>query len=109
MQTYNQIPSLFNTILYWRPECLIYDGEDEKATKWSQWQTDIECKVNGIHSIPLKNAVYIETLAVLIHASLAKATNMTEQELQEIVSSFVMFMDDLPEMPTLVCSAKLGI
>lgn len=40
-----------------------------------------------------------ETFAVLIHASLAKAR--TEQELQELVSSIAMFVDEHPEMPTL--------
>jgi len=38
---------------------------------------------------------------ILIHASVTKAANVTEQQLQEIALSLEMFVDELPEMPTL--------
>jgi FtsP/CotA-like multicopper oxidase with cupredoxin domain len=46
--------------------------------------------------------IFLLVFVLILHASqLAKATIITEQKLQEIASSIEMFVDELPEMPTL--------
>lgn len=45
--------------------------------------------------------VFLVLCVLISHASVAKAANMTEQELQEIASPVEMFVDELPDMPRL--------